>query len=73
MTDRYPLKVPIKGDFVQWAPRKIWFTSNLPPHEWYQIDTDATRAAYFRRFTRVIHFGCDVMRDGVCPHTPIHL
>jgi len=33
--DRYPLKVPIKGGFVEFNPRIIWITSNYSPAHWY--------------------------------------
>jgi len=36
--DRYPIRVPIKGSSVNWAPKIIIFTSNIPPKEWFQKD-----------------------------------
>ncbi|QMW68779.1 replication-associated protein [Crucivirus-298] len=33
--DRYPLKVAIKGGFVEWVPRIIWVTSNKCPEDMY--------------------------------------
>jgi len=33
--DRYPLKVPVKGGFVEWNPRIVWITSQYPPSHWY--------------------------------------
>lgn len=33
--DRYPLRVPVKGAFAPWVPRKIIFTSNSDPTDWY--------------------------------------
>jgi len=33
--DRYPLLVPIKGGFAQFRSRRIVFTSNIDPREWY--------------------------------------
>lgn len=35
MLDEYPLRTPTKGGFVQWAPKRVWITSNLHPREWY--------------------------------------
>jgi len=37
LLDRYPLKVPIKGGFVQWKPKRIYITSNEPMEKWYKI------------------------------------
>lgn len=34
--DRYPLRVPIKGGFVEWRPRICWITSNFHPRELYR-------------------------------------
>lgn len=43
--DRYPMRVPIKGGFVEWAPRIIWITSNFSPADLYgsQPQWDALR------------------------------
>lgn len=33
--DAYPLLVPIKGGFAQFRSRRVVFTSNIDPSEWY--------------------------------------
>ena len=33
--DSYPLLVPIKGGFAQFRSRRVVFTSNIDPTEWY--------------------------------------
>lgn len=33
--DRYPLRVPVKGAFVQWTPEEIILTTNQKPTSWY--------------------------------------
>lgn len=33
LTDRYPLKVPVKGGYVEWVPKRIYITSDRPPTE----------------------------------------
>jgi len=35
LLDIYPLKVPVKGGFVQWCPDFIFLTSNTEPSDWY--------------------------------------
>lgn len=55
LLDRYPLRVPIKGGFVQWKPRCIWLTSNHDIEGWYPHihDLSALRRRIklvFRRF-----------------------
>jgi hypothetical protein len=35
LLDRYPLRVPIKGGFVECAARIVWITSNKAPEELY--------------------------------------
>lgn len=53
LCDRYPLKVPIKGGFVEFNAKAIYFTSNIEPRLWYP-KIDATRyAAFERRITSV--------------------
>lgn len=58
ITDGYPLQVPVKGSFVPWAPRTIYFTSNVDPDEWYNQSDADTQAAVSRRIsekTRIDH------------------
>lgn len=56
LLDRYNYQVPIKGNYVNWAPKRIWITSNKSPEEWYQNCHQEQRAALKRRFTKVTHF-----------------
>jgi hypothetical protein len=44
------LRVPVKGDYVQWAPYLIIFTSNYHPSDWYPNAKDEHRRAMLRRF-----------------------
>jgi len=34
--DRYPIKLPVKGSFVEWKPNVIFFTSHHHPRLWYK-------------------------------------
>jgi hypothetical protein len=44
LLDRYPLRVPVKGDFVAWAPERIYITSNIaPPFGMMEIDIPLCR------------------------------
>jgi hypothetical protein len=54
--DRYPMRVPVKGGYVQWVPRRIFVTSNLDPDTWYPNAHAEHVAALKRRFKKVIHF-----------------
>ena len=56
LLDRYPMRVEVKGGFVQWVPKMIYFTSNKDPETWYPNVSEQHRAALFRRFTQVQHF-----------------
>ncbi len=50
-------RVPIKGSFVFWEPKKIIITTNLHPHDWYDYDDRPVHyAALKRRITKVIKF-----------------
>jgi len=55
LCDRYPMRVPVKGSFVQFRPRVIYFTSNLDPAEWYLNAKQVHRDAFFRRVSEIIH------------------
>ena len=50
--DRYPLKVPVKGSFTNWTPKRIYITSNADPTS---LHGDAS-AAWLRRIKKTVHF-----------------
>lgn len=56
LLDRYPMRVPIKGGFVQWKPEFIYITSNKSPEEWYANAHPEHQRALQRRFTEVKQF-----------------
>lgn len=56
LLDRYPMRVPIKGDFVNWKPQEIYITSNLAPIQWYPNAHQEHVDALNRRFTNVVEF-----------------
>jgi len=47
--DRYPVIVEVKGSSTPLQARKIWFTSNLHPRQWYPDLDESTIAALLRR------------------------
>jgi hypothetical protein len=49
LLDRYPMKVPVKGAFVNWAPTKVYITSNVPIDDWYANADSRSLAALKRR------------------------
>lgn len=53
LLDRYPCKVPVKGSWAEWKPRKVYITSNREIDAWYpNEDTSHLK----RRVTSVIRF-----------------
>lgn len=56
LLDRYPMRVPIKGGYVSWAPHEIYITSNRAPSEWYPNAYTEHYDALKRRFTNVVYF-----------------
>lgn len=54
LIDRYPMKVPIKGGFVEWRPRIVWITSNYPLDHWYSESHEHYRAL-LRRIDEIQH------------------
>jgi hypothetical protein len=58
--DRYKLRVPVKGGFVDWNPRRIYITSNNDPMFWYAGEDCAP---LLRRLTIVDHVRSDIFQD----------
>lgn len=59
LLDIYPLQVPVKGGFVQWAPSRIFLTSNDSPPWTHSAVAQALR----RRIRVVLHFSTNVAPD----------
>lgn len=57
--DRYPLKVPIKGGYVEWVPKKIYITSCKHPKDCYQKEPEDIEQLLRRittiKFTGEVH------------------
>ena len=56
LLDRYPMRVPVKGGFVQFKPKHVFFTSNIDPKKWYENANSEHVAALFRRIKVITHF-----------------
>lgn len=56
LLDRYPMRVAVKGSFVNWIPREIWITSNYAPQEWFPNAKPEHVKALRRRISEVVHF-----------------
>nr|UBJ25945.1 replication-associated protein [Giant panda circovirus 6] len=53
--DRYPLKVPIKGSYVDFVSREVYITSNSTPDQWYSSENIHGRLeALYRRIDHYI-------------------
>lgn len=57
--DRYPCTVEIKGGSFNFAPHKIYITSNLPPDRWYKAGHGIVIQSLIRRLDRVEYMGGD--------------
>lgn len=67
--DRYPLKVPVKGAFVEFVAKKAYFTSNKPPEEWYDKENiKGNIESFFRRINEYLIIEEGVVRDGDPAH-----
>jgi len=51
LCDRYPMRVPVKGGFVNWKPKRIYFTSNIHHTGWWSGCSTQQRDAWRRRIT----------------------
>ena len=56
LLDRYPMRVPVKGGYVNWKPRTIIITANYAPQLWYANAKDKHQEALMRRISEVVHF-----------------
>lgn len=60
LLDRYPMRVPVKGSFVEWSPRSIYITSNDPLERWYPgVDISPLR----RRITHYEYIDDNLYED----------
>lgn len=54
--DRYPLSVEIKGATVNFAPKRLYITSNRLPHEWWDTTkVPFNHGAFYRRIDKIIY------------------
>lgn len=56
LTDRYPLRVPVKGGFVSWCPKVIMITSSKSPRDCYP-NSDENMNQLLRRITNTVYTG----------------
>lgn len=56
LLDVYPMRVPIKGGFVQWKPRRIYITSNKSWGDWYTNIISEHVDALYRRLHIIVEF-----------------
>ena len=59
LADKFPLRVQCKGGFHQFNSKRIYITSNIDVHEWFnpeQRGYDVSLAALRRRITKKVHF-----------------
>lgn len=56
LLDRYPLRVPIKGDFVDWIPEVIVITAPRPPRQ--SVATMENIDQLTRRIGKILYFEC---------------
>lgn len=55
LCDRYPMSVRVKGGSANWAPKKIYITSNISICSWYPNADRPSIDAMYRRLTMVAH------------------
>lgn len=63
LLDRYAMQVPIKGGFVNWAPKRIYITSNTHPRQWYDGLDRLSYEAMLRRMNRIETIISDIFSD----------
>lgn len=53
--DRYPTDVEVKGAKVNFAPRRLYISSNKMPSQWYSENVPYNHDAFFRRIDEIIY------------------
>lgn len=67
LLDRYPLRVESKGGSVNFVGRRLIFTSNKAPWDWYDREKVVDQTPLKRRVSKVWHFTFDYRHHGaVC-------
>ncbi len=57
LLDRYQVRLPVKGSFVELQAKHVFVTTNIHPRMWYDYeDREEHYNALRRRFTEVIYF-----------------
>jgi len=57
LIDRYPIQVPVKGEYTWWMPDRIYITTNIWPREWFKWENRVVQyRAMARRFHAVFDF-----------------
>lgn len=56
LLDRYPMRVPVKGGYTQWAPKVIFICTNIQPEAWYPNAVPKHMEALQERLFQVIQF-----------------
>lgn len=54
LLDRYPMKVPIKGSFVEWVPQLIIITAPMSPKDMWNLRRQGDVDQLLRRITKII-------------------
>lgn len=53
--DRYSLQVYPKGSAIEFAPKRLFISSNKLPHEWWTDKVPFNHAAFYRRVDKIIY------------------
>lgn len=68
VTDRYKVRLPVKGGFTVWQPKRIYISTNFHPTDWFDFSGRQQQyPALVRRFTKVIWFREDGTREDIRP------
>lgn len=63
ITDRYALDVQTKGGQINFAPKRIFITSNKWPKRWYKDDKHEWGALY-RRIDKLLYWTVEIDAEG---------
>jgi len=61
--DRYPVVIEVKGSAMCFTAKRIWFTSNIDPRDWYP-DAKPTQVLALLRRMQITHFDKSLVEYG---------
>lgn len=70
LLDRYTIRIPVKGGFVNFCPTYIYVTTNFHPRDWYDWSGREQQYPALKRRFSTVHWWSSGPHDGVVSSGP---